>query len=71
MFAAKRVIVGILLMVVVVWVVGIVLGLFEKPPGMKVDSKHDGKTTLVSSKDKVSKVTQVSSKNKVTKENVT
>jgi len=68
MFAAKRVIVGILLMVVVIWVVGVVLGLFEKPSGMKVARKHDSETTQVSSKDKVSEVTHVSSKNKITKE---
>lgn len=68
MFAAKRIIVGILLMVVVVWVVGVVFGLFEKPSGMKVDSKHDSETTHVSSKNKVSEVTHVSSKNKVTKD---
>ena len=68
MFAAKRIIVGILLMVVVVWVVGVVFGLFEKPSGMKVAHKHDSETTHVSSKNKVSEVTHVSSKNKVTKD---
>ena len=35
MFAAKHIVVGILLTVVALWVAGSVLGFFEKPAGVK------------------------------------
>ncbi len=43
-FATKRIIAGILLTVVVLWVVGTVLGFFEKPSGTKIASRHESKT---------------------------
>lgn len=40
-FATKRVVAGILLAAVALWVVGAVFGLFEKPAGVDVARQHD------------------------------
>ena len=40
-FATKRVVAGILLTAVALWVVGTVFGLFEKPAGVDVARQHD------------------------------
>lgn len=41
MFAAKHIVVGILLTVVALWVAGSVLGFFEKAAGVKVARQHE------------------------------
>ena len=46
MFATKRVVVGILLTVVALWVVGSVIGFFEKPSAVKVAQHPDTDQTL-------------------------
>ncbi|MEE8432204.1 MAG: DUF2333 family protein, partial [Candidatus Desulfatibia sp.] len=40
-FATKRVVAGILLTVVALWVVGTVLGFFEQPAGVQIARQHD------------------------------
>lgn len=52
-FAAKRIILGILVGVVFLWVVGIIIGFFEKPVDIKVAQKQDREATHVSSKEKI------------------
>jgi CBS-domain-containing membrane protein len=52
-FAAKRVIIGILITVVALWVAGSILGLFEKPPDVKIAQKPEADTAHVSSKETV------------------
>ena len=52
-FAAKRIIVGILVCVVVLWVVGVIIGFFEKPSGIKVAQKQDREATHVPSQEKI------------------
>ncbi|MFH1991455.1 MAG: DUF2333 family protein [Pseudomonadota bacterium] len=44
MFATKHIVVGILLTVVALWVIGSVLGFFEKPAGVKVARQHETDT---------------------------
>ena len=45
-FATKRIIVGIMVSVVVLWVVGIILGFFEKPAGIKVAQNRNAMLRL-------------------------
>ncbi|OEU64574.1 MAG: hypothetical protein BBJ57_08225 [Desulfobacterales bacterium PC51MH44] len=52
-FAAKRIIVGILVCVVALWVVGVIIGFFEKPSGIQVAQKQDREATHVSSQEKI------------------
>ena len=52
-FAFKRVIMGILVTVVFLWVMGTVLGFFGKPAGLDVASKHETHTAESASKKKV------------------
>ena len=54
-FAAKRIIVGILIASVFLWVIVIVLGFFEKPSEIKVARKHEMTSTKSLPKDKIKK----------------
>ncbi len=49
-FAVKRVIIGILITVVALWVVGSILGFFEKPSAVKTARKQDADVEHVPSK---------------------
>ena len=54
-FATKRVIVGILVTVVFLWVMGTVLGFFGEPSGEKMAGKHEILETKKASTDKIEK----------------
>lgn len=55
-FAAKRIVVGILIAAVFLWVIVIVLGFFEKPSGTKVASKHETPSTISLPKDNIKRI---------------
>jgi hypothetical protein len=55
-FAAKRIVVGILIAAVFLWVIVIVLGFFEKPSRTKVAGKHETPSTKSLPEDKNKRV---------------
>jgi len=46
-FASKRMILGVLITLVTLWLIGTVLGFFDKPKPAKIAKKHDEKTAPV------------------------
>ena len=47
-FASKRVILGVLITLVALWLIGTVLGFFDKPKPAEIAKKHDEKTAPAS-----------------------